>query len=508
MRIDYAVLAIFLPAAALAQAPLSAIEWLGENSPQVRSGPVLMEPPVTKTALHPQIDVQPLRKLAESVGLVPSSVTGLPEDLWRGSDPATLAALIAEVPVQDSPAMQTLLYTLLLSETRPPDGVTAEETLLLARLDRLMELGAVDPAQSLAEAAAPSKSSARFRRWFDAALLTGNEAATCAALGEAPHLIPDYDARIYCDVRTGDWETAALTLEAAHALELLSPDQLDLLDRFLSPEVFDGAPPLRAPDAPDPLTFRMFEDIGEPLPTASLPRAFATADLRDLAGWKAQVEAAERLTRIGALPPNRMLGLFTERSPAASGGIWDRIQALQRFETALEQKSPEAVAKTLPPVWEAMREAQLEVPFATLFAAPLSEVVLDDPKARSIAWQLELLSPDYEVAAQTPLGQGKVDQFLAALALGNPGSVPAPGGRAMAIAEGFADDPELPQRIEFALNDGRLGEAILIAMQYFDRGANGNSTDLTSALATFRTVGLEDIARRAALQVMLLDRHG
>ena len=231
MRIDYAVLAIFLPAAALAQAPLSAIEWLGENSPQVRSGPVLMEPPVTKTALHPQIDVQPLRKLAEPVGLVPSSVTGLPEDLWRGSDPATLAALIADVPVQDSPAMQTLLYTLLLSETRPPDGVTAEETLLLARLDRLMELGAVDPAQSLAEAAAPGKSSARFRRWFDAALLTGNEAATCAALGRAPHLIPDYDARIYCDVRTGDWETAALTLEAAHALELLSPDQLDLLDR-------------------------------------------------------------------------------------------------------------------------------------------------------------------------------------------------------------------------------------------------------------------------------------
>ncbi|PJE34621.1 hypothetical protein CVM52_21310, partial [Pseudooceanicola lipolyticus] len=88
------------------------------------------------------------------------------------------------------------------------------------------------------------------------------------------------------------------------------------------------------------------------------------------------------------------------------------------------------------------------------------------------------------------------------------GSVPAPGGRALAIADGFAEEPLLPQRIDGALADGRLGEAILIAMQYFDRGATGNPTDLTAALATFRSVGLEDIARRAALQVMLLERQG
>ena len=48
------------------------------------------------------------------------------------------------------------------------------------------------------------------------------------------------------------------------------------------------------PGAPDPLTFRLFETIGERLPTAALPRAFAHADLRDVAGWKAQIEAAER----------------------------------------------------------------------------------------------------------------------------------------------------------------------------------------------------------------------
>ena len=44
-----------------------------------------------------------------------------------------------------------------------------------------------------------------------------------------------------------------------------------------------------------PLLFRLHEAIGEPLPTGALPRAYAVADLRDLAGWKPQLEAAERL---------------------------------------------------------------------------------------------------------------------------------------------------------------------------------------------------------------------
>ena len=55
-----------------------------------------------------------------------------------------------------------------------------------------------------------------------------------------------------------------------------------------------------------PLLFRLHEAIGEPLPTGNLPRSYAVADLRDLAGWKPQLEAAERLAVTGALPANRL----------------------------------------------------------------------------------------------------------------------------------------------------------------------------------------------------------
>lgn len=513
MRIKLGLFGLFgllIPVFAAAQQPLSVIEWLGQQPPDGMIGPalsgVLLEPPVAIIGQHPVIDVSPLDALAIPVGLVPGNVTGLPADLWKGSDPKVLANLIAQVAVVDSPAMQQLLYTLLLAEALPPIGPDAGETLLLARIDRLLELGATDPAQALIRLAGPTKTAARFARWFDATLLTGDEDHACRALAGAAHLAPGYAARIFCDARRGDWPTAALTLEVAHALELLDPAQLALLDRFLSPGMFESAPPLPRPDAPDPLTFRLFEAIGERLPTASLPRAFATADLRDVAGWKAQLEAAERLTRIGALAPNHLLGLYTERRPAASGGVWDRVAALQRFDTALGTGSADAVAKTLPGVWAAMRAARLEVPFATLFAERLAAQPLDDSAARQLVWRIRLLSQDYEVPARTPPDDHPDSAFLAALAQGDPGRVDAPDPRAQAIADGFDAATRPPREVQRLLQSGQLGEAILRAMQLLEHGAQGNPADLTGALASFRAVGMEDTARRAALQLLLLER--
>ena len=340
--------------------PLSAISWLQQpDSGNTLPDTILDEPPVSGSALQPQIVVTPLETLLVPVGLVSPSATGLPVDLWRESSASTLSRLISQVVVRDSPAMQSLLFTLLLSESRAPSGTG--DTLLLARLDRLMQLGATDPAQALAEHAGPTNTLERFQRWFDTTLLTGDEDRACATLTAKPYLSSNYSAHIFCAARRGDWQTAALMLEAVHALEAMPTADLDLLDRFISPDIYELAPPLPRPQDPDPLTFRLFETIGERLNTAPLPRAFAAADLRDVAGWKAQLEAAERLTRIGALNPNQLLGLYTARLPAASGGIWDRVAALQRFETALNTQSPDAVAKTLPDVWDAMSEARSRV---------------------------------------------------------------------------------------------------------------------------------------------------
>ncbi len=500
------LLAFFLAGTAQAQStePLSIIDWL-TDPPENLPGTVLMEPPVTQTGLQPDIQVTPLEALSPPLGLVASSVTGLPVNLWQNSDADRLAELIAQVRVKSNPAMQRLLFTLLLSEARPPSGGQAEDKLLMARLDRLMQLGASDPVQSLVQLAGPTDTQARFKRWFDATLLTGDEDRSCTALIAQPNLSRDYAAQIFCKARRGDWASAALTLEAAHALQVLPEDQLALLDRFLSPELFEGAEYLPQPDDPNPLTFRLFEAIGERLPTASLPRAFANADLRDVAGWKAQVEAAERLTRIGALTPNQLLGLYTERSPAASGAVWDRVAAIQRFETALGTGNPDAVSKTLIEVWAQMKSVGLEVPFAELFAPRLAAMKLSGSAAENLRWRILLLSELYEDAAQDVPEGSDANMFLAALAQGDPQRAPSPTPLADAISQGFAWSAPIPSDIDGLLSNDQLGEAILETMQLFAHGARGNLVDLTAAIAAFRRVGLEDTARRAALQLMILN---
>lgn len=527
----------------LAQAPLTVIDWLGQpDSAPALPSTVLLEPPVTGSAAHPQITVTPLQALLPPIGLVAPAVTGLPVDLWRGSDPADIAELIRSVSVQGNPAMQSLLFTLLMSESRPLKA--KGDVILLARLDRLITLGASDPAQALIEQAGPSMTPARFGRWFYTTLLSGDEDRACAALIAAPYLAPDYRARIFCNARRGDWPTAALMLESAHALELLPKAQLDLLDRFLNPDIFELAPPLPLPIKPDALTFRLYEAIGERLPTAPLPRAFAAADLRDVAGWKAQLEAAERLTRAGALNPNQLLGLYTDRSPAASGGIWDRVAALQHFEAALKSANSAEVASALPAVWMAMQQAGLEIGFSDLFSAQLARFNLSGAAAE-LCWRIRLLAPSYEIASYNPPSDSLENGFLAALAQGTPG---APGSNTKdghqseatsdaepqaesgaetadvgalaavsvqrqgytplmkSIVQGFEDGAEVPGKIRRLLDNGQLGEAILRTMELFARGAQGNLGDLSKSLAALRAVGLEDTARRATLQLMLLER--
>lgn len=496
-----------LATAPLAQAPLSAIDWLNNavESPLIDPNrPV--EPPVANSATTPDVSVAPLGAVQnDAVGLLSSKVTGLPSDLWATSQTTTLQELIRAQKLTDLPAMQSLFYTLLLAEAEAPSDATDQSLLLQARLDALLSLGAVEAVQALLDRTGADQP-ALFARWFDATLLTGDENLACAKLMHAPHLSPSYAARVFCTARNGDWSTSALTLGTGKALGLVSEQEMALLQLFLDPELFEDEPLPHPPVRPSPLVFRLREAVGEALPTAPLPRAFAVADLRGTVGWKAKIEAAERLAQTGALAPNRLLGIYSERLPAASGGIWDRIDAVQRFDIALKARDSSAVARTLPKAITAMKVARLEVPFAKLYAEELMTLPLTGEAAVQ-AYHLALLSPAYERAAQT-LGVSLPDQaFLTALAMGTPGTVQTSDPRERAIVEGFAD-LALPEQFTQDMAERRLGEVILRAMLLYQRAIAGEAHELPVALATFRAVGLEDTARQAALQALLLERGG
>ncbi len=492
-------------------APLSAIDWLSDTVAE----PVVMKPvpdatpreaAVTDSAAVEGITVTTLDgPTPDAVGLLPISVTGLPRDFWGASSSAELARLIRNQDPLNLPAMQDLLTMILLAELDAPIDADTSGHLFLARIDKLLDMGTLDQAQALLERAGPHTPDL-FRRWFDVALLTGTEDAACETLRTNAEIAPTFSARIFCLARNGDWHAAAVTLDTAKVLGQVTPDEDALLARFLDPELFEGEPPLPVQDHVTPLIFRMREAIGEPIPTPALPRAFANADLRDITGWKPQIEAAERLATTGAVDENLLLGLYTDRLPAASGGVWERVDAMQAFDTAYQARDPGAISKTLPLVWGEMKKAQLEVPFAALYGKGLARLPLTTDAA-PLAFLIGLLSEDYEMVAGKFNATSPSEKFLVALAQGDLTDTVAPNNKARTILAAFSTTGGSVY-FKPLLDDKKLGEAILKSIELFGKGARGDLPNARKALVLLRSVGLEDTARRAALQLMLLDRQG
>ncbi|MGY6411186.1 MAG: hypothetical protein ACXIUV_09210 [Alkalilacustris sp.] len=508
-------LAALIPGGALAEgAPLSAIDWLSQVTvaPPPLSGPggplegaVPMPGAISVTSLD--------GPTTDALGLVPAARVGLPRDLWGMTPAAQLAEALSALEPDTLPALQGLILSLLVAELDPPQDAEGRGALFAARLQRLTAFGALDPALALVEAADPA-TPALFGLWLDLALLAGDAAAPCAALRAEPALSRDLAARIYCAARAGDWEGAEALLTGPEGA-ILAPQTRRLLARFLDPEAGETPAGLPMVQRPTPLMWQIADALGEGWASTQLPLAFAHADLAPSVAWRAQIEAAERLARAGVLTPNRLLGLYTRRAPAASGGVWDRAAAVQRLDAALAMAAvpgaaPDTVTAAgaaLLAAWEVMAEAELEGVLAVLMADRLADLTLEGDAA-ALAWRAGLLAGRSDPPPPPQPGAAARDGFLAAIAAGSlrPEQPRPPGAMPAAIAEGLTAAPDPDTRA--MLEDGRRGELLLGALRLMQGGGRDDPRVVSEALTLLRAAGQEAVARRAALELLLLDRRG
>lgn len=503
-RLSVLLLAIAAPAGAQSDRPLSAIDWLSQSVAPQRA-PATAEPPVAEGAEANSVEVTPLTATptGDAAGILPASITGLPRDLWTASSEEQLIRLINEQGPEAPPALVSLLLTLLLAEAEPPKDGAGGERFLLARVDKLLQMGAVEQAVALMDQAGVNRPE-MFRRWFDASLLMGEENAACAAMRANEQVAPTLSARIFCLARGGDWNAAALTLETGSALDALPEPQRALLSRFLE-EDMDTGEPYAIPEPLTPLSFSMLEAIGEPLPTQMLPLAFAHTDLRPPSGWKARIQAAERLARAGVLPGDQLLAIYTEGKPAASGGVWDRVRAMQALDEALRARDGNRIAATLADGWAAMQEIHAEVAFAS-YAAPLLEDAPLTGPADALAFRIGLLSELADKFAHARDPATEEEEILVAVARGKTDAIEASGALEGAVLAGFAKDAPLKEQFDMLLRQGRPGAAILRAILLVQDEGESDLDDITASLRLLRKVGLDNVARATALQLLLL--HG
>ena len=489
-----AALLVWLAGAGLAaaqDAPLSAIDWLSDSvsAPPVPAA-MTPEPPVTQSAAPEVIVVTPLDSpIPDTVGLADAQDVGLGADIWARSTTQVLARQLSEMRPPRRSAMQVLLHDMLRVRADAPRDSTGGIAFFLARIDALLATGRFDIAQDLM-AQAGSEEPHIFRRWFDVTLLTGGETRACARMRALPEITPTYPARIFCLARSGDWPAAVVTLETARALGVITPAETERLTRFLDDRSEGGLLP--PPARPTPLDFYLYEAMGEPMGTTRLPLPFAHADLRQNGGWKARIEAAERLARAGAIDGDRLWAIYAERMPAASGQLWDRVERVQRLDSAMRTGDPNAVSSVLPAGWAAMSDAGLLAVLAGRYAERLIRLPLSDAAAGIAA----------QAAALTGIGGDGLDGALADLARGVVPPVDDTDPGVMAIVAGLTDAP--PPATAALIEDGRVGEALLHAIRLVEEGGAGNLDALTDGLSILRAADQEARAFAVAVENLVV----
>lgn len=517
-----------LPGHAFADEPRSAIPWLSQSlEPSIdrddrdreKPGPgaVRKTRPLASGIGTDTITVTPLGDIRrDGVGLLPSARTGLDPALW-GPTPADKARglILAHQPT-GVPEARALFLRLLIAEAVPPSGAGDGTPLLLARIDRLLEMGALDEAEALMGRAGPDTPQL-FRRWFDTGLLLERSEGPCAALRNNPQLSPTLPARVFCLARGGDWNAAEITLTLGQDVGVIDPGQERLLARFLDPELFEAEAP---PPIPEPLTgldFLMREAVGLPRPRGPLPLAFLHGDLSGRAPMRARILAGERLVLSGAVPPARLYEAYRAGEPAASGGVWDRAAFVQSLDAALDEGDPEAIGTALAEADAGLHARGLRLAFAQIYASAFAELdpsTLAEPATRALLAELLLLGGEVEAAVDAA-GANPPPHLAAALAIAD-GSLPHPpvgetDDQIRAALAGMTDEtPEGPRQTWFAaqLAAGRQGEVLLDALDLLAAGTSVDPSALRDAIFALRHAGQAQSATRVALQTLLLRGGG
>ena len=256
-----------LPLGVHAETPLSAIDWLAEHSKKgsskLSSTPNLRENPALSANVSTDIEVTVLRDIQrDAVGLLPPEVTGLPVTLWRNSTTQDLLSLLEASQVSQNPSIQSLTMRVMLAEGDAPYDSNGKFNFLRAKLEKLIQYGAIDPALAMLERAAPLPAPL-VPILFDLSMYSEALEPACEQVLQLGAAFDNDSARIYCLARRGEWQSANIMLTTAEALQSLTPRETAMLHFFLetgSEKISDLY--FSADSVPTPLEYRLYEAFG------------------------------------------------------------------------------------------------------------------------------------------------------------------------------------------------------------------------------------------------------
>ncbi|MBI1239978.1 MAG: hypothetical protein GC199_11630 [Alphaproteobacteria bacterium] len=267
----------------------------------------------------PSVEVGTLDSVDNSaVGLLSPDEGGLGSDLWQGSSRATIAALLATMPVATrSPAVNALGRRVLLSGGSAPRGARQEgASLIELRIDRLAAAGENAAIGDLVARLVEPSEAVR-RKAVDALLLEGRDDLAC---GDASALrLASNDpywlmVRAYCYAVEGNAPGVSLTLEL-----MKNFGEGDPVVEALAVQIAEGFPAkISTYRSPSPLGLAFFRLADVTLPADVLkdaePGELSSIARLHTASRDIQLAAAEGAAHVGAIDPKELIPLYAALS--------------------------------------------------------------------------------------------------------------------------------------------------------------------------------------------------
>lgn len=257
-----------------------------------------------------------------AVGTLDAASGGFRADMWSGTPRSTIQRLIGSVPGEiRSPAMRSLAERLLLTAAAlpPADGAAAGDdaprSILSLRVERLQDMGLVDAAKALIEAAPTRASDPDLVRLYVENLLLANDlgGACTVAKRDAGKLVSQFWQRIgvFCLLLAGDNDGAQLGASVlAENAEFDDKPFLALVDMMAQ----NRPAPLESLPSPSPLHLAMLRSINAPVPADVVEKApppiLRAIGISPNADLDLRLRAAERAAFAGAIAVSRLAQIY------------------------------------------------------------------------------------------------------------------------------------------------------------------------------------------------------
>ena len=356
------------------QNPNTAIEWLKEEK-DTKTGPLKDIAP-EKNILSSAIEKTPLQPInLNSIGIIPTKISGIDPDLWVKMNENDISYRLSSLPNLKFQAAQTYLKRILISETQPPvsapESKNSGKIYLLAKLDKLIGMGALDEAETMV-LQVPQIDPNLFKRWIRISFLTGRIRKLCETLMRNSGLTQNLSVRIICLKNLNDWDAAALTLSTASNLEMFDLNREKFLIHYLDPKLVETSELSTNSVQLNEIDYFIINSSSQISSVQTSELRYLYMVLKNSSEPKNKIQAAEELAIKKSINASSLFDIYRNTSIDGSIKFWRRIIATKNLDLTLQRNNNKSVNIAVTKAINEMFLGNLLTLFATEYADKLS----------------------------------------------------------------------------------------------------------------------------------------